>query len=628
MIGKHIRMAAVTAVAVLLLAVGASGQEETLETGGKSFEDFLIAENDNFVMTASCTDEDPSDGYAWDVTFQNKGTSDYVIAVLNPALNNIMCDTDEWSVSGWTLKGGDTIKDAITWTPAELSRKGISDIGNVSFFLKVYKKGAYSGIAGVCIDEMVSVLLDQKALDAQKQPEEEQKIPPFLDNDACTLRFLSEDTDEDGMPVWHIVIENHTDRTEMYEIHDAVLNGWAIEPYWSQIVLPGCRAYSDISWWTLDADASSITGLETADFYIKTWRVQNGWTQGYSDETSYAASLPVTEENVAEAETETEGIPEEGESEAEPGTEPEAAAGSEAVSGEEETEALPSAKEDAAVSEERTFRDPEEGEERVFEDGTFQALLSQVEYDAEDAIGQADFFLENIADDPVLFAVERIRCGEEKIPAAWNSRLPGNSRRNARIYLDLSQLEDDTAAVEVTFTVKRVNQETPEKLVCVFDLAQEKLTEAYTGDDEPQEEAAEEAETGTEAEETAGEGEAEAAAQEAAEGTETEAAETVEGTENGAADETADAGETGAAADETTEEGDTGAAADETKEEGETGAAADETTEEGETGAAADETTEEGETGAAADETAEEGETDTAAEEETEPQTERTVYTD
>ena len=535
MISERIRMAGMTGTAVLLMSLSAFGQDQALKTEGKTFQDFTIAENDNFVMTASCDDTDLSDGYIWDITLQNKGTADYVIAVQNPAINNIMCDTDEWSVSGWELSGGDTMQDAVIWTVPELTKKGISDVGKVSFFLKVYKKGAYSGIAGVCIDEMVSVLVDQKALDGQKSTKEEKSTPAFLDNSECTLKYLSEDADEDGMPIWHVVIENHTEKTEMYEIHDAVLNGWAVEPYWSQIILPGCKAYADISWWTLDADADALSGLENADFYIKTWKVQNGWTPGYSDEKSYAASLPVPE-GTAVPEAETEEEPSEGETGAEnaaseDGAEaetdlpedaaeaetdlpddaaeaetdlPEDAAEAENTSPEEGTEPENAAtgdgteteitaEEETSPAEEKTLRELSEDEEPVFKDEVFQAALRQLEYDREDDIVQLDFYLENISDNPVLFAVEEIRCGDTKIPAAWNSRLPANSRRNSSIYLDLNQLEGEAETAEITFTVRRLGKENPETVICTFDLEAEKMTLAQSGG---------ETETGEEAEET------------------------------------------------------------------------------------------------------------------------------
>lgn len=65
-----------------------------------------------------------------------------------------------------------------------------------------------------------------------------------------------------------VFLENNTDRTVLFSIDDASVNGFMIDPYWAKSVLPHSSAYSDVSWSQSRLEEEFIFGAEDAEFTI------------------------------------------------------------------------------------------------------------------------------------------------------------------------------------------------------------------------------------------------------------------------------------------------------------------------------------------------------------------------
>ena len=306
-----------------IMAAGTAVHAEEILAGSRSFQDLTIVNNDDFSMEVSCDDQDPGDGYTWNVHFENKSkNSDFAVSLMNTALSGVMCETDEWELSGWTIKAGGNKDAIVTWPVENIRFAQIDGVDTVSFELKVYRNNHFQEDDAMCVDDRFTVIMedtegteelteeaetvseteteDTEETEMTEELSEETGERILLDNEMFKAVLLSNGEDSEGLPVWHMLLENHTDNTVMFELDNSVINEWVITPYWTQVVLPGAKAYSDISWWNIDVDPELVKDVETASFDILVWNKQKGWNDTYTGVKEYSVSFGMQEEEQTE----------------------------------------------------------------------------------------------------------------------------------------------------------------------------------------------------------------------------------------------------------------------------------------------------------------------------------------
>ena len=78
--------------------------------------------------------------------------------------------------------------------------------------------------------------------------------------DTNELSIIATNTYED--PIWgyslNLYLQNKTNRSLMFSVENAALNGFSIDPYWACEVPANARAYSDVSWSNDSLDENDI----------------------------------------------------------------------------------------------------------------------------------------------------------------------------------------------------------------------------------------------------------------------------------------------------------------------------------------------------------------------------------
>ena len=405
-------------------------------TGGALFRDIAIVQNDDFSMHIGCGDTDPEDGYTWDLSLKNEST-DKVLAISfrNSALNSMMCETDAWDASGWTLKGGEERKQTITWTAAAMQDILVKNVETVAFELKVYENNHFQEADGAIVDELFLVDTSEavpagteteEELPEEEETETEEILPEEEETGEETaeellsadlfrtggtlyrdkrysMQLMSAGEDAEGIPVWKVILENNTEDTVLFELQEAEVNGWAITPYWTQTVHPHMMAVSEISWWNMDIDISLIEEFRSASFVLRIWKAEKGWNPVYQQGERFAVSIGETTKDEASGED-----------------------------AEEMTE------------------DPEEQPEEQKDTGTVLYTGTSCTVRADEVLaepaagyGMVRLHVENTGDQTKTFAVERVSYNGQRLSTDWKQVIPANSVKNSVLYLDLQGTEED-----------------------------------------------------------------------------------------------------------------------------------------------------------------------------------------
>ena len=273
--------------------------EILLAADGLEFEDLEVAASNAFAMSVTSEDADPEDGLTWKLHFENRTDEDLSVSFANTAINGWMCPTDEWGTTGWSIAAGEETDTEVQWTADALEMIGADAVDTVSFALKAYslKDGEYKYYAN-------SVATIDFGTDDATGIEVPEELDVIMDNSEYHFGILEYDTDESGMPLWTVYLKNDSDAVSLFEIKNTVLNGYASDPYWSEIILPGFRSITKINFWNLDLEDAGIGTVTEASFKIRVWKEASTGYNSYVDPTDTEGSVTIETESVSEMETE------------------------------------------------------------------------------------------------------------------------------------------------------------------------------------------------------------------------------------------------------------------------------------------------------------------------------------
>ena len=429
------------AAALTMLAASAAGAEE-IQAGSSTFQDLVIVDNDDFTMEVSCDDEDTTDGYTWTVHFENKSkNTDFAVSLQSTALGDVMCETDEWELSGWTIKAGGKKDAFVTWPEESLQNAQIGEITSAAFELKVYRNNHFQEADAMCVDDLFRIVMSEEdekkeeaapeetetevsestvSTGAEKDPVTGQRV--LLDNLSYKAVLASEGEDNEGLPVWHMILENRTGSTVMFELDNSVINGWVITPYWTQVVLPGTTAYSDISWWNMDVDPELVMNAQSASFDILVWDKQKGWNDTYTGVREYPVSFGTDAKAATQAAQEEETTEEADVQEA----------------AEQTSDTQESTEEEGIV-----FYSGEEGE----------IALRSITPDYKSGYAMLGIYLENAGARALTFAISEAEVDGQDVDLTWSQKMPASSKKNSTVYVDMSRLKDDPSPKALELTI-------------------------------------------------------------------------------------------------------------------------------------------------------------------------------
>ena len=99
----------------------------------------------------------------------------------------------------------------------------------------------------------------------------------IVDNEVCTLKITKAEVD----PIWGFTLkvfcENKTaDKTLMFSISDAIVNGYMASPYWAEEVAPGKKSNDKVTFLSADFDEIGITSADEIIFSLKVYD-SNDW---------------------------------------------------------------------------------------------------------------------------------------------------------------------------------------------------------------------------------------------------------------------------------------------------------------------------------------------------------------
>lgn len=201
---------------------------------------------------------DDSDDFYYELEMYLENKSDVTLSFQSFAgsVNGVM-------ISPWMsedVNAGKKMNTNMEFYKENLEANGTANVTDIAFLLEVYDPDHYEG--DYLTDEIFHVYPQgQAAAVVTERPAAPEDIV-LLDNEYVTIIVTGFSEDEYYGPCVNTYMVNKTDSFLMVAADDVSVNGFMIDPFWAQNVLPGAALYSNISWYEEDLKANNISSID------------------------------------------------------------------------------------------------------------------------------------------------------------------------------------------------------------------------------------------------------------------------------------------------------------------------------------------------------------------------------
>lgn len=234
------------------------GNSGSTSSGTVVSEGFPITLVDDENCLVQVTGIDDSDDFYYELEMYLENKSDVTLSFQSFAgsVNGVM-------ISPWMsedVNAGKKMNTNMEFYKENLEANGTANVTDIAFLLEVYDPDHYEG--DYLTDEIFHVYPQgQAAAVVTERPAAPEDIV-LLDNEYVTIIVTGFSEDEYYGPCVNTYMVNKTDSFLMVAADDVSVNGFMIDPFWAQNVLPGAALYSNISWYEEDLKANNISSID------------------------------------------------------------------------------------------------------------------------------------------------------------------------------------------------------------------------------------------------------------------------------------------------------------------------------------------------------------------------------
>ena len=227
------------------------------------FEETVIVDDENCTFTITAIEYDSIWGYTLKAYLENKTDKDLTFSFNDVSVNGFMCDP-LWAA---TVTTGMKANESIYFYKDSFERNGIKEVTEIVFTLDVYDSNDW--MADHLVSDVFSIYpMGEDAVQTYEWEPQDGDIVLF-DNENCTMIITGFDPDNMWGYSMNVHLVNKTDKTLMFSINDAAVNGFMCDPFWAESVTAGHRSNTSITWFTSSLEEAGVTDVESLTFTVR-----------------------------------------------------------------------------------------------------------------------------------------------------------------------------------------------------------------------------------------------------------------------------------------------------------------------------------------------------------------------
>ncbi len=251
------------------------------ETKGNeiSFEEVVAVDNDQCCIKITGIDPDDFMGYALKAYLENKSADKtYMFSVTSASINGVMADP----LFASEVAAGKKANESITFLDSMIEAD-IGDYTDIELNFRVYDSDDWSADPVATQTVHIYPYGEGKATAYTRSPLDTDQI--LIDNDNVTAIAIGYEEDAIWGYTVNLFLVNKTDKTVMFSVDDASVNGFMADPFFAYEVDPGKCAFTSMSWSDSTLEENGITEIESIEFSMRAYDSDDWMADDFADDT-------------------------------------------------------------------------------------------------------------------------------------------------------------------------------------------------------------------------------------------------------------------------------------------------------------------------------------------------------
>ena len=242
-------------------------------------EETVIVDNEYCTFKITAVDENNMWGYTLKAYLENKTDKNLMFSLDNVSVNGYMCDPF-WAS---TVAAGMKSNEEISFSEDDFELNGITSVTDIEFTLSVSDSDDW--MADPIVDEVFFFYPqgEDAVVDYPRTAQADDII--LFDDENCTMIVTGFDPNNIWGYTVKVFLENKTDKTLMFSIDNASVNGYMCDPFWASTVAAGKKCNAEVSWSESDFETNGITEVETLTLPITVYSYDDWASSDYINET-------------------------------------------------------------------------------------------------------------------------------------------------------------------------------------------------------------------------------------------------------------------------------------------------------------------------------------------------------
>ena len=275
------KLIALLLVAVMLLSLAACGSgsksdKDDDSKGSKkvTFTELSVADNDECMIKVTGLKSVKPFGYSVEVQLENKSADkEYTFTTDGSSIDGIEC----YAYFSSTVPAGKKSKETIEFSLNDLEENGIKDVTDIKLTFRVYDSEDWSAEDVVYESVHIYPYGEENAKKYERTAKKTDKV--ILDNDYAKVVVTGYEHDD----VWgysvNLYIINKSGKDIMFAAEDTSVNGYMVNPFFSNSVSAGNCEFTSMSWLDSTLEENGIDDVEEIEFTLRAYDM-NDWFAG------------------------------------------------------------------------------------------------------------------------------------------------------------------------------------------------------------------------------------------------------------------------------------------------------------------------------------------------------------
>ena len=232
----------------------------------EDFKEIIVVDNKECSIKINGIEPDNIWGYTLNVELENKSSEkNYMFSVVTAAINGVQTDP----LFATDVSAGKKSNSEINFSESSLKEYGIEEFTDIELSFRVYDSDNLE-TENVAQETVHVYPLGEEKAEKFEWKKEDSDIT-IVDNDEISATIIG--YREDG--IWgytaDIFLQNKTDKTVMFSVEDASVNGYMIDPFWATSVSGGKCMFGSMSWSGETFEENGIEKVEEIEFVFKAY---------------------------------------------------------------------------------------------------------------------------------------------------------------------------------------------------------------------------------------------------------------------------------------------------------------------------------------------------------------------